>query len=74
MVTQTELICPCIDDDSKDTMLASKIGTDYSFKRKIVWTNAVIFLLFHLLALYGFYLSLYCKFATFVWSKTFKIL
>ncbi|KAJ8985371.1 hypothetical protein NQ317_008405 [Molorchus minor] len=48
--------------------LPSDIGTDYSFKRKIVWKNAIGFLILHLAALYGQYLCFYCHKATVLWA------
>lgn len=36
--------------------LARDIGTDYNFKREIVWFNAIGFLALHLCAVYGVYL------------------
>lgn len=36
--------------------LAKEIGTDYTFKRQIVWFNAIGFLVLHLCALYGVFL------------------
>lgn len=51
--------------------LAKEIGTDYNFKREIVWFNAIGFLVLHCCGLYGVYLmvsghakiwtSIYCK-------------
>lgn len=38
---------------AKTPILPSQIGTDFNFKRKIVWTNAIGFLLLHLCALIG---------------------
>ncbi|XP_044728784.1 (11Z)-hexadec-11-enoyl-CoA conjugase-like [Chrysoperla carnea] len=38
-------------------MLPAEIGTDWSFKREIVWFNAIGFLILHLAAIYGFYLG-----------------
>ncbi|GBP15048.1 Acyl-CoA desaturase 3 [Eumeta japonica] len=34
-------------------VLPKDIGTDYSFKRQIVWKNAIGFLIFHLMGLWG---------------------
>nr|CAI5859712.1 unnamed protein product [Callosobruchus analis] len=48
-------------------LLPAEIGTDYSFKRKIVWKNALGFLTLHLLALYGLYLCFYCHPLTVFW-------
>lgn len=50
--------------------LPAEIGTDYSFKRDIVWKNALGFLVLHLTALYGLYLCLYAHTATIFWSKS----
>ncbi|CAH0559652.1 unnamed protein product [Brassicogethes aeneus] len=36
--------------------LPAEVGTDHTFKRKIVWKNAIGFLLLHLFGFYGFYL------------------
>ncbi|XP_031334185.1 acyl-CoA desaturase-like isoform X2 [Photinus pyralis] len=47
--------------------LPSQIGTDYGFKRKIVWFNALGFVALHLAALYGYYLCLHARFFTVVW-------
>lgn len=38
---------------AKTPILASEIGTDFSFKRKIVWSNAIGFLILHILAVIG---------------------
>lgn len=57
-------------DDEYKGKLPSQIGTDFTFKRKIVWFNAIGFLVLHLIAVYGFYLSVTsAKFLTFAWSK-----
>lgn len=47
------------------------IGTDYSYKHKIVWRNAIGFAIMHLLALWGVVLFLtgHVKWQTIVWSK-----
>lgn len=42
-------------ENNEKTLLPQEIGTDYTFKRKIVWPNAIGFLVLHLLALYGVY-------------------
>lgn len=39
--------------------LPHEIGTDYTFKRKLVWFNITGFMILHLIALYGFFLSLF---------------
>ena len=36
--------------------LAREIGTDYNFKREIVWFNAIGFLILHICGCYGIYL------------------
>lgn len=54
--------------DVKETEL-HKLGTDFSFKREIVWKNAIGFLALHLLAVYGLYLCFFAKAATIWWSK-----
>lgn len=36
--------------------MAKEIGTDYNFKRQIVWFNAIGFLVLHLCGCYGVYL------------------
>lgn len=38
---------------AKTPILASEIGTDFAFKRKVVYKNALGFLILHLLALVG---------------------
>ncbi|KAK5650383.1 hypothetical protein RI129_001412 [Pyrocoelia pectoralis] len=50
--------------------LPSQIGTDYNYKRKIVWFNALGFLALHLAAVYGYYLCLFARFFTAVWMLT----
>lgn len=42
---------------AKTPILPSDIGTDYDFKRQIVWSNAIGFLVLHLCCLYGCYLT-----------------
>lgn len=44
---------------AKTPILPSEIGTDFSFKRKIVWSNALGFLFLHILALIGVGLGLF---------------
>lgn len=48
-----------------------KLGTDPNFKRKIVWKNAIGFLVLHLAAFYGLYLVLTfrIKILTYLWGK-----
>ncbi|XP_019872948.2 acyl-CoA Delta-9 desaturase [Aethina tumida] len=51
--------------------LPSEIGTDYTFKRRIVWKNAVGFLLLHLIGFYGIYLVFTSAYlATFIFMFT----
>lgn len=45
------------------------IGTDLSFKREIVWKNAIGFLILHLMAVYGFFLAFSAYSTTIWWSK-----
>ncbi|CAH1135045.1 unnamed protein product [Ceutorhynchus assimilis] len=50
-------------------LLPAEIGTDYSFKRKIVWPNAIGFAALHLVALYGFWVLIFdAKVWTVVWT------
>lgn len=51
--------------------LPKEIGTDYTFKRKIVWFNTIGFIMLHICGFYGFYLSLTnnCHIFTTLWSK-----
>lgn len=56
----------------KTPILPSQIGTDFNFKRQIVWKNAIGFLMLHICALIGVFVALlgyariytvlYCKF------------
>lgn len=65
------------DDDGDDKCenydthlkLPAEIGTDYNYKRRIVWVNAVGFLALHLAALYGYYRCLFAHPFTIFWSK-----
>lgn len=51
-------------------LLPAEIGTDWNFKRKIVWKNAIGFLALHLAALYGFWVMVaYSDWLTMVWGK-----
>lgn len=43
---------------AKTPILPSQIGTDFSFKREIVWKNAIGFLILHLCALVGVVMGL----------------
>lgn len=50
---------PDIDNHhSHSVKLANEIGTDFHFKREIVWFNAIGFLILHLGGIYGLYLML----------------
>lgn len=39
--------------------LPQEIGTDYTFKREIVWKNVLGFIILHLAACYGLYLAVF---------------
>lgn len=56
---------------AKTPILASEIGTDFNFKRKIVWTNAIGFLILHLCALIGVLLVMFglTKLYTVIYSE-----
>lgn len=43
---------------SKTPILPSEIGTDFNFKREIVWPNALGFLMLHLCGLVGILITL----------------
>lgn len=43
---------------AKTPILPSEIGTDFNFKREIVWPNAIGFLVLHLCALVGVVITL----------------
>lgn len=64
--------------DAKETemplKLAKSIGTDYSYQHKIVWKNAIGFLILHILALWGLGILITggVSFKTFIWSKSSK--
>lgn len=49
--------------------LPAEIGTDYNYKRRIVWANAAGFLALHLAALYGYYRCLFAQPLTILWSE-----
>lgn len=55
----------------KTPILPSQIGTDFNFKREIVWKNAIGFLLLHICAVIGLFLSLlgYAKFYTVLYCE-----
>lgn len=59
------------DELQKRPLLPSQIGTDYNYKHKIVWFNAIGFLYLHLVAVYGVYLCLTGRahILTTIWSK-----
>lgn len=52
-------------------ILPSQIGTDFSYKREVVWPNAIGFLLLHLCALFGVALVAfgYANYKTVIYSK-----
>lgn len=56
---------------AKTPILPSEIGTDFSFKRQIVWKNAIGFLALHICAFIGFGMSLlgYARFYSILYSK-----
>lgn len=56
---------------AKTPILPSEIGTDFSFKRQIVWKNAIGFLALHLCALVGIFMGLlgYARFYSILYSK-----
>lgn len=56
---------------AKTPILPSEIGTDFNFKRKIVWQNAIGFLVLHLCALVGVLLVMVgmTKFYTVIYSE-----
>lgn len=60
-----------MEEETKDekALLPQDIGTDYTFKRKIVWFNAIGFLVLHLLALYGCFRLPQCHILTPLWGK-----
>lgn len=51
--------------------LPKEIGTDYSFKRQIVWPNAIGFLMLHLAGLVGLLMCGRAHIFTIWWSKCF---
>lgn len=65
------------EDDKQDLKTCTKyIGTDYNYRHKIVWKNAIGFLILHLLALWGFGIVFTggITWKTFIWSKWLIIL
>lgn len=64
-------------DKPEDTLPPSKyIGTDYAYKHKVVWKNAIGFLILHMLALWGLVIMLtgQLNLYTYLWSESFDIL
>lgn len=59
------------DVGAKTPILASEIGTDFAFKRKVVWKNALGFLILHTLAVVGIALVCcgYTRFYTVLYSE-----
>lgn len=51
-------------------VLPQDIGTDFTFKRQIVWGNAMGFLFMHLCALYGFYRIGHANLYTAYWGES----
>lgn len=49
--------------------LPKEIGTDYSFKREIVWFNAIGFFMLHLAGLIGIGIVPFVHPFTVIWSK-----
>ncbi|KAH1012383.1 acyl-CoA Delta-9 desaturase isoform X2 [Dendroctonus ponderosae] len=57
------------DNKSYSGLLPAEVGTDYSFKRKIVWKNAIGFFALHLAAVYGLWLMVAdCYWKTDIWA------
>lgn len=56
---------------AKTPILPSQIGTDFSFKREIVWKNAIGFLALHICAVIGVVIGLlgYPKLYTHIYSE-----
>ncbi|XP_063926211.1 acyl-CoA Delta-9 desaturase-like [Zophobas morio] len=57
-------------ENNEKTLLPQEIGTDYTFKRKIVWPNAIGFLVLHFLAFYGVYRVGKAHWWTALWALT----
>lgn len=57
--------------DPSANKFAREIGTDYSYKREIVWFNAIGFLVLHLCGVYGTFLMFagYAKFWTTIYCE-----
>lgn len=60
---------------AKTPILASEIGTDFAFKRKVVWKNAIGFLILHIMAAIGVGLVVTgrAKFYTVLYSEYFVV-
>lgn len=58
-MTQTETLTQSPKTEINYPKLPQDIGTDYTFKRQIVWKNVLGFIVLHLAAIYGLYLSLF---------------
>lgn len=56
-------------EHSTHLKLPAEIGTDYNFKREIVWFNAIGFVFLHIAALIGYCLCFYAHSFTVTWSK-----
>ena len=56
---------------AKTPILPSEIGTDFNFKREIVWFNLIGFALLHLMGLIGFLQMIFqqCDWRTTVYSE-----
>lgn len=56
---------------AKTPILPSEIGTDFNFKREIVWSNAIGFLVLHICALVGIGLGMfgYADYRTLIYCK-----
>lgn len=59
---------------SKTPILPSEIGTDFSYKRQVVWPNAIGFLVLHICALVGALLPLFglVNARTLIYGKCFE--
>lgn len=58
-----------VDSISDEPQKEQTVGTDFSFKRKLVWKNVIGFLILHMFALYGLYLCFYARFWTLLYGK-----
>lgn len=56
---------------AKTPILPSQIGTDFNFKREIVWKNAIGFLLLHICAVIGLVIAIlgYAKVSTLLYCE-----